>query len=108
MSTERLAELWSMVEPLVASVTLEGNRIMPELEPETCLKVYMAILRWEDYRARLLGLYDLELPDWKQAQRPGGLTDKTAQAIKSELGADGDSARCISAAAHYCSLRSRR
>jgi DNA-binding CsgD family transcriptional regulator len=76
-----LAKLWSMVDPLTPGV----DPIMPELDAEARIKVYLTILRWEEYRARLLGLFELELPDQMQTQRSGGLTNEPVEAIKRKL-----------------------
>lgn len=49
------------------------------------IKVLLAILRCEEYRSRLLGLFDLELPDPAKAEQRAGLSEEMAEYLRFKL-----------------------
>jgi hypothetical protein len=82
-----LAELWSMVKSEDDPPTPKApmGMGMLELGVDARIKVLLAILRCEEYRARLLGLFDLELPDPAKVRQPAGLSESMAEYLRFKL-----------------------
>jgi DNA-binding CsgD family transcriptional regulator len=77
-----LAALWSMVKSVDDPPTPEASLGMLELGVDARLRALLAILRWEEYRSRLLGLFDVELPAPAKVEQRAGLSESAAEYCK--------------------------
>jgi DNA-binding CsgD family transcriptional regulator len=82
-----LAELWPMLksvdDPSIRKAPLGMG--MLELGLDARIKVSLTILRWEEYRARLLGLFGLELTDPATAKQSAGLSEEMSEYLRFKL-----------------------